>query len=165
MKINAEDILRFVERDGWHDHYDLGVSEFCPYHENRRIDMFYFSRWNRQTKGYEIKVNRNDFLQDKKWQEYLKFCTWFSFVAPEGVIKKEELPDKIGLVEIKVVPVEKDHYTMRNVVEEDGDFYKLEKVVVKRPQRLRETIEDQDYIRLLEGLLAKMIYKRNLLTS
>jgi hypothetical protein len=94
-ELNAEDILRFIESDHWNANYTVGVSEFCPYQEGRRIDAFYLNRWNRETKGYEIKVTRSDFLGDKKWQQYLKFCTWFSFVAPFGIIKKEELSEKV----------------------------------------------------------------------
>lgn len=48
--------------------------------------------------GYEIKVSRNDFLQDNKWPGYLPYCNRFSFVCPTGLIKPEELPDEVGLV-------------------------------------------------------------------
>lgn len=50
------------------------------------------------TYGYEIKVSRSDFLRDKKWQEYLPVCSKFYFVCPVGIIKKEDLPDGIGLI-------------------------------------------------------------------
>ena len=48
--------------------------------------------------GYEIKVNRGDFLRDNKWQGYLKYCTDFYFVAPPGIVQPEELPQDIGLL-------------------------------------------------------------------
>jgi len=48
--------------------------------------------------GYEIKVNRNDFLKDEKWRLYLDYCTDFYFVCPRGLIDKSELPAEIGLV-------------------------------------------------------------------
>lgn len=48
--------------------------------------------------GYEIKVSRSDFLQDDKWHLYLQYCNKFYFVVPAGLIKKEELPDDVGLI-------------------------------------------------------------------
>jgi len=47
--------------------------------------------------GYEIKTHRQDFVNDNKWPEYLKYCTSFYFVCPPGVINKTELPDSAGL--------------------------------------------------------------------
>lgn len=38
--------------------------------------------------GYEIKVSRNDFLQDNKWHLYLQYCNEFYFVVPKGLVKK-----------------------------------------------------------------------------
>lgn len=48
--------------------------------------------------GYEIKVSRSDFLNDNKWHLYLKYCNVFYFVCPSGMIKKEELPEDVGLL-------------------------------------------------------------------
>lgn len=48
--------------------------------------------------GYEIKVSRNDFLQDAKWHLYLQYCNEFFFVVPKGLIRKEELPENTGLI-------------------------------------------------------------------
>lgn len=48
--------------------------------------------------GYEIKVSRSDFLQDNKWHLYLQYCNEFFFVVPKGRVKKEELPDNVGLI-------------------------------------------------------------------
>lgn len=48
--------------------------------------------------GYEIKVSRQDFLNDTKWPEYLKYCTDFYFVAPPGIIEPDELPPEVGLL-------------------------------------------------------------------
>lgn len=47
---------------------------------------------------YEIKVSRNDFLQDDKWRGYLPFGNEFYFVSPSNVIDKAELPDEAGLM-------------------------------------------------------------------
>lgn len=48
--------------------------------------------------GYEIKISRSDFLQDAKWHLYLQYCNEFFFVVPKGLIKKDELPDNVGLI-------------------------------------------------------------------
>lgn len=48
--------------------------------------------------GYEIKVSRSDFLQDAKWHLYLQYCNEFFFVVPKGLVKKDELPDNVGLI-------------------------------------------------------------------
>jgi len=48
--------------------------------------------------GYEVKISRSDFLRDNKYTDYLPFCTGFSFVCPEKMIAKDEIPINIGLV-------------------------------------------------------------------
>lgn len=48
--------------------------------------------------GYEVKVDRNDFLNDEKWPGYMDYCHRFYFACPKGLIKPEELPDEVGLV-------------------------------------------------------------------
>jgi len=65
-----------------------------------RLDAWAMRRsWTRWTTwGYEIKVNRSDFVQDEKWQEYLPLCHQFSFVCPYHLIEPEELPQDVGLV-------------------------------------------------------------------
>ena len=55
-------------------------------------------------RGYEVKASRADFLKDVKDPEKQKalrcFCNLFYYVAPEGIIKKEELPPWAGLIEL-----------------------------------------------------------------
>ncbi len=48
--------------------------------------------------GYEIKVSRADYLSDKKLLDYLRYCSHLYVVCPHGLIKKEEVPDPIGLL-------------------------------------------------------------------
>ena len=164
IKINATDILNFIKKEPLNQNYTLGVSEFCPYGEGRRLDMFYFNRWNRECRGYEIKISRGDFLQDKKWETYLKFCTYFYFIAPAGIIKVEELPEKIGLIEIDVrqVDLAKESWRTSEVFEDDGISFEMEKRIVRRAKRLHD-IDQERYVQLLEGLLIKVIYQKNIL--
>lgn len=48
--------------------------------------------------GYEIKVSRSDFQRDNKYHLYLQYCNEFYFVVPAGLLKKEEIPDNMGLI-------------------------------------------------------------------
>lgn len=48
--------------------------------------------------GYEIKVDRGDFLADNKWMGYLPMCNQLYFACPSGIIQKEEVPEQCGLV-------------------------------------------------------------------
>ncbi|MHB8109692.1 MAG: hypothetical protein ACYDHW_06640 [Syntrophorhabdaceae bacterium] len=49
------------------------------------------------TIGYEIKVSRQDFLNDNKYRGYLDYCNQFSFVCPPELIQPGELEPEIGL--------------------------------------------------------------------
>lgn len=51
--------------------------------------------------GYEVKISRSDFLRDTKYTESLPYCTHFSFVVPDKMVRKDELPDHIGLIYYK----------------------------------------------------------------
>lgn len=51
------------------------------------------------TWGYEVKISRNDWLRDIKWQGYTDLVNEFYLVAPnEKVIPLSEVPDGIGLL-------------------------------------------------------------------
>lgn len=66
----------------------------------RRLDAWVllktWSPWT--TIGYEIKVDRQDFLRDRKWAEYLPVCHELYFVSPPKLIAPEELPQDVGLL-------------------------------------------------------------------
>ncbi len=66
--------------------------------EEVRFDAILVNCHKKYIRGFEFKVNRSDFLQDKKWKKYIKYCNTFSFVCPPGIIKKEEVEKGIGLV-------------------------------------------------------------------
>lgn len=48
--------------------------------------------------GYEVKVDRNDFLRDDKWPGYKDYCNRLYFACPHGLIDKGELSDDVGLI-------------------------------------------------------------------
>ena len=70
------------------------------YGSHRRMDAWVMNRsWaNACVTGYEIKVNRSDFLKDEKWRDYLPLCNCFYFVCPRGLIAIEEVPEGAGLM-------------------------------------------------------------------
>lgn len=67
-----------------------------------RMDAWAMTKsWsNPRTIGYEVKVSRSDFLNDTKYQKYLGLCNELYFVSSPGIIKVEELPQEVGLIEV-----------------------------------------------------------------
>lgn len=128
---------------------EICVRELCPYGESIRMDAVTFNRYDRKIRGFEIKLTRADFLQDKKWERYLPYCNYFSFVAPKGVIQKEELPDKIGLIEVFFA--EKLWAT---------EEVRITSEIVKKMYRLHD-VPAELYIKLLEGIALKAAVQRH----
>jgi hypothetical protein len=66
----------------------------------QKMDLWTMTRsWAKpKVTVYEIKVSRNDFLQDDKWHGYLPFGNEFYFVSPPSLIDKTELPPEAGLM-------------------------------------------------------------------
>ncbi len=48
--------------------------------------------------GYEVKINRQDFLRDNKWHKYLEMCNELIFVCPSNLIQISEVSDDCGLM-------------------------------------------------------------------
>lgn len=104
--ITAADVLRLLEAK---HSKDVFVSE-CkngPTHAARNGEMVRMDGWamprswaHPETTGYEIKVYRSDFLNDRKWPEYLGLCHQLYFVAPKGVIERDEVDARCGLIEV-----------------------------------------------------------------
>jgi hypothetical protein len=76
--------------------YDWGVR-----YEQIRFDALMVNFKKKWVRGFEFKSSRQDFMRDKKWPKYLDWCSTLTFVCPEGVIKKGELPKGVGLVHVK----------------------------------------------------------------
>jgi hypothetical protein len=76
-----------------------GPTQGC---EHFRMDAWVMNRsWaNACVTAYEIKVSRSDFLNDNKWNAYLKLCNSFYFVCPQGLIDVDELPADVGLIHV-----------------------------------------------------------------
>lgn len=85
--------------------------------------------------GYEIKVNRNDFLNDDKWQNYLPYCTDFYFVCPKGIIKPEELQENVGLLTVHGTRLYTAKKAIRRNVNIPNDLYRyimMNRVLIKK---------------------------------
>lgn len=100
--INASTILNLLLK---RHSEDICVSE-CKSGQSwtsktmRRFDLWVMKKsYSRPvTWIYEIKISRQDFLQDDKWQNYLPYCSDFYFVAPYGIIDPAEVPADAGLL-------------------------------------------------------------------
>lgn len=56
-----------------------------------RIDAVIIDLTHRWIRGFEIKIRREDFQTDCKWQLYSEFCSSLSIVCPEGLIQPDEI--------------------------------------------------------------------------
>lgn len=130
---------------------EISVMELCPYGESLRLDALSFNRYDRIIRGYEIKLTRPDFLQDKKWQRYLPFCNYFSFVAPKNIIGKDELPPGIGLIEVWIEQKKSWDDTI-------GYRHRVRSEITKKMSRL-DKVSIENYIKVLEGIALKASYK------
>jgi len=70
--------------------------------------------------GYEVKVSRQDFLNDKKWTSYLPYVNSMYFVCPTGLIQPEELPHGIGLIWVSKTGTKL--YTKRKAITEKKEI-------------------------------------------
>lgn len=102
-KITASDILEALRRKHADDVFVSECKTGATWtSEHRRFDAWVLKKsWSKPNViGYEIKVSRQDFLKDNKWQDYLGFCNQFYFVCPAGIIRETELPKEAGLIVI-----------------------------------------------------------------
>jgi hypothetical protein len=98
-KIKAYDIKKLLEEKHAFDIYESECKDGPSMGKYFIMDGWGMTKsWaNNKTFAYEIKVSRSDFLNDNKWHNYLQYCNEFSFVCPSGLIKPEEVPEKVGL--------------------------------------------------------------------
>ncbi len=129
--------------------YAYVANEFVPNGSGLRFDVIGIAKYTRQVRIYEIKSSRGDFLSDAKWENYLEYCTHFSFVAPAGAIFRWELARGIGLIEYGAPAFAAMRRARRfgmTIVREDC-------LRASRPaQRLRENVGDRAWIALLESI-------------
>jgi hypothetical protein len=102
-KVTAEAVISAIRIK----HGDCIVVEQCKSGPTWNSDFSQLDVWvmpktwaNFTTIGYEVKVSRSDFVNDKKWQKYLPMCHEMNFAAPKGLISVDELPKEVGLLEL-----------------------------------------------------------------
>lgn len=137
--MDANKIANFALKNILQPYYIKG-RELEPYRTGIRFDVYGLKRPTREMRVLEIKSCRSDFISDKKWQKYLPYCTHFAFVAPRGVIKPDELPPRIGLIEVW----------------EEGGFMYYEYV---RNCRKLHDLGDEAYIKILEAIVLRAVQK------
>lgn len=82
----------------WKHNHGPFFSVFETGLDGYRFDLIRIDPHRQYIRIFEFKSCRADFISDKKWQKYLKYCHTFTFVCPRGVIKKEDLPNGVGLL-------------------------------------------------------------------
>jgi hypothetical protein len=132
---------------------DLGYayvgSELSPASTGLRFDVVGVAKYTRQVRIYEVKSSRADFLCDRKWERYLEYCTHFAFVAPAGAIFRWELRREAGLIEYGAPAFER----MRRARRFGQTILREDCLRSARPSlRLRERVEDEAWIALLEAI-------------
>lgn len=65
---------------------------------DKRADAAIINLKKRWVRCFEIKVNRSDWVQDKKWTTYSEFCSSLAVVCPGGLIQPEEISKPFGLL-------------------------------------------------------------------
>lgn len=100
--MNANDILKLLEKRHLDDFFLKEVKNGPSIDGYLRLDAWAMKKsWSHpKSIGYEIKVSRQDFLNDNKWHGYLNYCNEFYFVCLDGTIDKSELPTEVGLITI-----------------------------------------------------------------
>lgn len=120
--------------------YELIGVEFEPYKQRIAFDFIALSRHNKEIRIIECKANRANFLADMKWRRYLPYATHLAFLGTKEVFRKEELPNKVGIIRPRL-------RLLRS-----GDR-QLEWYYERGCRRLRDELEPHDYLAIIEGFL------------
>ena len=99
-KMNSSEVLEALRSKHAEDVFISECKSGKSWGGHLRLDAWTMKKsWASQCfTGYEIKVDRSDFLNDTKWPAYIPYCNQFYFVCPSGLIKPEEIGDGAGLM-------------------------------------------------------------------
>ncbi len=92
-----EDLAEYLRNSGLLTFTEIQI----PHMESSRADIIAMTPHRYSTKDiriYEVKLTRNTWLSDKKYQKYLNCCNRLYIASPKGLISKEELPNEVGLI-------------------------------------------------------------------
>lgn len=133
------------KRNPWVGIFQLGISNYpvgCIF------DCILVDCHKSHIRGFEFKVTRADFLQDKnagKWKKYLRWCHTFTWVCHEGLIQPEEVEKPAGL--LWIVDKSVKYYDDTERVWQSGEWK-------KRPSKIK--IDGQDYNKVVMMLLNRV---------
>lgn len=122
-----------------------------------RIDAIKINIGQRTVTGFEIKVAKADFKQDKKWQLYSEFCSSLSIVCPPGLIKHEEIEGPFGLLWVGYEAQKRHSW---NAQSEEWDVQRIHSWK-KKAKNLADTNMYQwlfTYIKVLEKELPRLAF-------
>jgi DNA repair protein MmcB-like len=97
----AEDLAASKRRSGHIVQTKLSIGTFRTHGE---MDLFFMrpSWTDPAVTCVEVKISRSDFLADVtsgKYTRYRPFCRFLYFAVPKGMVKRDEIPPRIGLYE------------------------------------------------------------------
>lgn len=104
MNVKAHEIKHALSKKHWDDFFltevKNGPTQLAKSGELAIMDALAVKKsWVKPCiTGYEVKVSRQDFLNDSKWPAYKNMCHRFYFACPKGLIQPDELPDDVGLI-------------------------------------------------------------------
>lgn len=92
--MTAADIVEVLRLLG--GYHSIFVPQFTW--RDMRIDAAVIDLRHRWIRGFEVKINRNDFLRDRKWTDYSRFCSSLSIACPEDLVAPDEIEKPFGLL-------------------------------------------------------------------
>jgi len=94
--ISAKDIQLAIKTLCLDKYSKVFVPEFT--FKNWRADAIIVDIQRQLVEGFEIKVRRTDWLRDKKYHHYTRFCSSVFIVAEKSVVKRSEVKEPFGLI-------------------------------------------------------------------
>lgn len=119
---------------------EIGICEFGI--DGIRLDAIVVHYLKQQVRGFEFKVSRADFLADKKWRQYLKYCNRFYFLCPPGIIKKDEVDSGAGLIYVGIKGEWQDFKLIKRAKHRDVEKDIYTKVISNMLMRAKQRKEE-----------------------
>jgi len=114
----------FLNKNPWRPEVEMALPSGGA--KERRADIVAWNRKGREFYIVEAKAQWNDFVRDRKFFDYRKWCTWFAFAMPEELVacarkRMDEIPGWYEGVGLLVIP---NHYGAHRMVR-PPDQYKM----------------------------------------
>lgn len=97
----------FLNKSEWRPEAEMALPSDGG--KDRRADIVAWNRKGREFYIIEAKGQWNDFVRDRKFFDYRKWCTWFAFAMPEELVacarkRMDEIPGWYEGVGLLVIP-------------------------------------------------------------